>query len=297
MMLLAACTKDDKIIYEDKYTWVDKNIAIVAPISKARERASLERTAQWFLDNFQEAQLGGDVCVRLHLQWYDEDAEDMTALSSELAADTSIVAIVGPFTSPHVAIFAQACQRLEKPLIVPTVTSEEIIRRYAVPTQQGKKIVHPFLWSLTETDVAFTEVVMSAIAAYNQNFSQKVCSAWLSPNDAYGKTFFDWAPFQCENLGIDLKYNMQYDDTDQLLARLLDVMEAEKEYSYEITNFCVVKQLDQLVKIARMHREWMFKNFDFDIEGVPIDDPQYNIYAYYFERFMRCYYAFSDFSD
>ena len=72
LMLLAACSKDDdKIVVQTEHRWVDKKVAVVYPNRNAMTKAQLERTAQWFRDNFQEAQLSGDVCVRLKLEWYD----------------------------------------------------------------------------------------------------------------------------------------------------------------------------------------------------------------------------------
>lgn len=146
LMLLAACSKeDDKIVIQTQHTWVDKKVAVVYPNRNDMTKAQLERTAQWFLDNFQEAQLSGDVCVRLHLEWYDELTGNLDVLSSQLANDTSVVAIVGPFNSNSLEVFAKNCQQTQKPLIVPTATSEEIIRRYAIPTQTGARNIHPFL--------------------------------------------------------------------------------------------------------------------------------------------------------
>ena len=135
IMLLTACKQeDDTIVIQQQHQWVDKKVAVVYPNRNAMTKAQLERTAKWFLDNFQEAQLSGDVCVRLQLDWYDELSSDLNALSTKLANDTNVVAIVGPFNSSSLEVFAQACQQTEKPLIAPTATSEEIIRRYAVPT-------------------------------------------------------------------------------------------------------------------------------------------------------------------
>ncbi|MBR6867973.1 MAG: hypothetical protein IKN02_07085, partial [Prevotella sp.] len=143
--LFTSCkTEDDKIVIQQQHQWVDKKVAVVYPNRNAMTKAQLERTAQWFLDNFQEAQLSTGVCVRLKLEWYDELTANLDALSTQLANDPAVVAIVSPFNSTSLEVFAQACQQTEKPLIAPTATSEEIIRRYAVPTQSGTRTVRPF---------------------------------------------------------------------------------------------------------------------------------------------------------
>ena len=56
---------DDKVIYQQQRRWVNKTVAVVAPLSHAPTKVRLERTAQWMLDNFHEAQLRDTLCVRM----------------------------------------------------------------------------------------------------------------------------------------------------------------------------------------------------------------------------------------
>ena len=308
MMLLTACkTEDDKIVIQTEHTWVDKKVAVVYPNRNAMTKAQLERTAQWFLDNYQEAQLATDVCVRLKLEWYDELTANLDALSDQLANDTSVVAIVGPFNSTSLEVFAEACQQTEKPLIAPTATSEEIIRRYAVPTQSGTRTVRPFLWSLTESGVAFAEVVMSAYATMIQDLYFLISSAVvLSPDNVYGKTFFDWAPFQAENLGIKLSGNQQYASTDELVRQVKAVLNDNPQVlegllEPTIQMFCVMENLEQLYKVAEMRRQW-YLDFspkdEYGIpQGTPFDDPVYDEFAGEIAAFRRTWIALSDFSQ
>ena len=309
LSLLTSCkTEDDKIVIKTEHTWVDKTVAVVYPNRNAITKAQLERTAQWFLDNFQEAQLSGDVCVRLHLEWYDELTSNLDALSTQLANDPDVAAIVGPFNSNSLEIFAQACQATEKPLIAPTATSEEVIRRYAVPTQSGARTVRPFLWSLTENDVAFSEVVMTAYATLIQELDFLISSAViLSPDNLYGKTFFDWAPFQAENLSINLSDNQQYSSTADLVNKVKAVLNDNPQFLEgllvpTIHMFCVMENLDQLYQVAEMRRRWYLDfsqiNEGYGIpDGTPIDDPVYNQYAGEIAAFRRTWIALSDFSQ
>ncbi len=306
--LFTSCkTEDDTIIIQQQHKWIDKKVAVVYPNRSAHTKAQLERTAKWFLDNFQEAQLSGDVCVRLQLDWYDELTSDLNTLSTRLANDTNIVAIVGPFNSSSLEVFAQACQQTEKPLIAPTATSEEIIRRYAVPTKTGTRTVRPFLWSLTESDVAFAEVVMTAYASMIQNLYFLISSAVvLSPDNVYGKTFFDWAPFQAENLGIKLSGNQQYASTDELVRQVKAVLNDNPQVwegllEPTIQMFCVMENLEQLYKVAEMRRQW-YLDFspkdEYGIpQGTPFDDPAYDEFAGVIAAFRRTWIALSDFSQ
>ena len=306
LMVLTACSKeDDKIVTQQHHRWVDKKVAVVYPNRNAFAKAQLERTAQWFLDNFLEAQLSGDVCVRLHLDWYDELSGDLAALSTRLAGDTSIVAIVGPFNSNSLEVFAQACQQTEKPLIAPTATSEEIIRRYAVPTQTGLRATRPFLWSLTESDVAFAEVVMTAYATFTQQYSFVTPSALVfTPDNVYGKTFFDWAPFQAENLGVELSGNRQYKSTDDLLQQMKEELYTGDDAIFRVlySNFCVVESLDQLYKVAAWRRkcfvDYMGIHTSYGLPAsTPYDDLAYDTSASEFEMFRRTYFALNDLSQ
>lgn len=304
--LFFSCKKgDDVIVYQDQHRWVDKTIAMVAPLSNPANKSRLERTAQWMLDNFQQAQSSSDICVRLHLQWYDEDSEDMEALSTRLAADDSLAAIIGPFTNEHMATFAIACQQTEKPLIAPTATSEEIIRRYAVPTLSGQKDVRPFLWSLTETDVAFTEVLMSAYASFLKYYefyistSQDDNTGFFSPDDIYGQTFFNWAPFQAENLDLGLGRNELYKSAADLDAKLTDHFEGLRYNRIFNATFCVVKDLQQLLDVERKRFEvfspqWVDEEEDPELVRY---DPSYNWIREFVELDAPVFFAFSGISQ
>ena len=304
--LFTSCkTEDDKIVVQTEHRWVDKKVAVVYPNRNAMTKAQLERTAQWFLDNFQEAQLSTGVCVRLKLEWYDELTANLDALSTQLANDPDVVAIVGPFNSNSLEVFAEACQQTEKPLIAPTATSEEIIRRYAVPTQSGTRTVRPFLWSLTESDVAFAEVVMSAYATMSQRHSFITPSAIVfSPDNVYGKTFFDWAPFQAENLGIDISDNLQYRSTDELLQQIkAHLYTGEGDiFTALYSNFCVIETIDQLCQVTAWRRKCYIDFMEVNDwlglpDTTPYDDPAYDNMAAEISAYRRVYFALSDFSQ
>ncbi len=307
-LLLTSCKQEDDVtVVRSRYLWVDKTVAVVCPQDNANTMQQLERTAQWFLENFEQAQLFGDTIVRLHLQWYDETADNIDTLSSTLAADTAIVAIVGPFRSANLEIFAQACQQTGKPLIAPTATSEEIIRRHAVHTKSGNKDEQPFLWSLTETDVAFSEVLLSAFATESQQVykNHTPTALVLSPANVYGKTFFDWIPFQAENLGIQVKFNEQYTDDDHLaqqMTKILKTKDIAENYDNSTSSFCVLQQLSQLCQVARLRRnwylEWLGKAYpDLVRDFYDYDHPDFDLYTEGAEIEMRTWFALSNFSQ
>lgn len=302
VLIFVGCKQeDDTVVYQQQHRWEKKTVAVVAPLSDTSTKIRLERTANWFLNNFKEAQLSDTVCIDLQLEWYDEDVENMSSLSERLANQKEVVAVIGPFSNDHVAAFAPACMKTHKPLIVPTATSEDIIRRYAVANagKTGQVNNRPFLWALTESDVAFTEMLISQFATEGKSLAGSVeppKAAMFAPNDTYGQTFFNWVPFQAENLDVDIVGNQKYDNTDDLLNRLkayYDEMQSQ-ETPFLSATFCVVERTSQLYEVANMRREWIRNNLGdiFDL-GNPDLDNSWQL----FEKTYQTWFAFSSLSE
>ena len=221
--LFTSCkTEDDTIVYKDSRRWVEKTVAVVAPLNDPIMKARLERTAEWMLSSLHNAQLHDTLCIDLKLEWYDEYGNDLKALGERLANRDDLMAVIGPFDSDNVDILAPYCQQTLKPLILPTATCETVIRRFAITsTGDGQQ---PFLWSLTETDVSLSEVMLSMYAANIQRgemyakFSDY--SALFTPDGKFGQTFFEWGPFSATELGIGFKYNEQYSSPDMLIQKM-----------------------------------------------------------------------------
>jgi glycosylphosphatidylinositol transamidase (GPIT) subunit GPI8 len=262
--LMSCRQEDDTIIYQQSRRWVEKTVAVVAPMSSdAATKARFERTAQWFLDNLHQAQLHDTLCVELKLEWHDELTENLEQLGEELAYREDVMAIIGPFSNDGVALLAPACQEMQKPVIAPTATSEEVIRRFAVGTA-GVKNKRPFLWALTETDITFCEVLMNMYASFVKTLGYELetstPAAMFSPNDSYGRTFFDWGPYQAEEMGIPFSHNEQYTDDADLRRRMKDYYDELTQMptfgSFDIGNFCVIETIQQLYDIAQVRMEW-----------------------------------------
>lgn len=179
-------------------------MAIVAPTSyDAATKSRFERTAEWFLENLHQSQLHNTLCIDLKLEWHDELTEDLSKLGESLAGREDVIAIIGPFGNDTVAEFAPACQKTHKTVIAPTATSDDVIRRFAVGTA-GVSNKEPFLWSLTESDITFCEVMMSLYAAYIRRLDYEqdkiIPAALFTPKDSYGRTFFAFSNLTQENL-------------------------------------------------------------------------------------------------
>ncbi len=296
LTLFTACKQeDDTIVYQKSRRWVEKTVAVVAPMSAdAATKARFERTVQWFLGNLHQAQLHDTLCIDLKLEWHDELTEDLTRLGQELGEREDVMAVIGPFSNDGVALLAPGCQQTHKPVIAPTATSEEIIRRFAVGTA-GVSNKEPFLWSLTETDITFCEVLMNMYASYALNFvhDKSTPAAMFAPNDSYGRTFYDWGPYQAEEMGIRFSHNDMYSSDADLRQRMKAYYDELDQLSYfgsVLTgNFCVIETTRQLLDMARLRMEWWGEDPD---EPFPEEDK--NEMQEILEGWARIWFAFSN---
>lgn len=216
--------EDDTIVHLTKIHTTKYKIAVVLPLNQNSDyQTRLENTINWALDNLRGAQKlvlenGDTTAVDLDIEWHDEEKEDLSRLADSLATRDDILLTIGPLTNADVDLMAPSFAKHDKPLIVPCASSESIIRRYSVGTA-GVENKKPFLWSLCETDVSQSE----AILAKAWEGGAKTI-ALLSPDDDYGKTFFEWMPFQATEMGMSLKLNTQYADNSKLAQAAQQVL-------------------------------------------------------------------------
>ena len=311
LTLLTACKQeDDTVVLQSARHWVEKTVAVVAPIGDAATKTRLERTADWFLQNFREAQKADTLAIDLKIEWHDELSTNLAALSETLANDSSVIAVIGPFSNEGVAEFAPVCMKTQKPLIAPTATSEDIIRRYAV-SSAGKNINQaPFLWSLTETDVQFTNLLMSAFATQSKyyqtqfkdvttDFSEPM-AAVFSPDDAYGMTFNYWAPFYANQEDIQLQRNQQYATTAELLSLVSDYRPVMKQSPLIMSGiFCAVETAQQMYDVARANRQAVLSDpvLGAALPSTDPDDTANDAYWQQFKETYQTYFAFSGLSE
>ncbi len=292
---------DDVVEIVPARHWVEKTVAVVAPIGDAATKTRLERTAEWFQQNLHEAQLHDTLAIRLKLEWHDELSEDLTALSLTLADREDVIAVIGPFANENVALFAPACMKTMKPLVAPTATSEDVIRRYAVTTSGLSVNETPFLWSLTQTDVEMTSLLMSQFATeskYHPNVMDHLQAAIFAPDDAYGKTFSYWAPFYALQDNIDLCRNQQYTSTEQLVALLNDYRPTIKDNTNS-SIFCVAETIEQVYAVARANRLGFFTESGVAhmLPDSDPDDPANDAYWNVTNNWYNTYFAFSGLSE
>ena len=304
LALFSGCKQeDDTIEIVPARHWVEKTVAVVAPVGDAATKTRLERTAEWFLENFREAQRHDTLAIDLKLEWHDELSENLETLSEQLANREDIIAVVGPFANGSVARFAPACSKTQKPLITPTATSEDIIRRYAVTTNGLNTNAAPFLWSLTETDVSLAGLLMSGFATMAKHYSDILDTpkaAVFSPDDTYGMTFNYWAPFYALENNIDLQRNEQYGSQQELLQQIADYREAMVGQGLVASAiFCVAETAQQLYEVARANRQAVLGDpvLSLAFSSTDPDDPANDQHWQMFKSTYNTYFAFSALSE
>lgn len=205
LSLTCSCRQEpDKIVHVSKLKFVTYKLAVVLPLNKNSDYGvHFDYTLNWARETFISAQqtslaYGDSVRIDFDIEYYDEDSVNVAELAPQLANRDDLLLIIGPLSNEHVDIMAQACQKTKKTLIVPAATSEDIVRRYAVK-KSGDKASEPFLWSLCETDVTQSNVIVSRAWEIG---AQTI--GLLTPDNDYGSTFYNWVPFFAENYKLSL---------------------------------------------------------------------------------------------
>ncbi len=302
--LFTSCRReDDTIKIVPARHWVDKTVAVVAPLGDTATKTRLERTAAWFIENFHEAQKYDTLAIRLHIEWHNETSREMTALSTTLATRDDIVAVIGPFANENVETFAPACMKTRKPLIAPTATSEEVIRRYAVTTNGLNINSKPFLWALTETDVTLTSLLMSSYSTMCQYYRNMLTprAMLFAPDNVQGQTFNYWAPFYAEEDEMTLLCNELYSSSEDLIARIETQRAKLQNQSGNMSTatFCVATTAQQLYDVARTNRKWVLNDPDLSstFKSTDPEDPVNDNWWQLFRASFMPYFAFTDLSE
>ena len=249
----ASCSSHDTepTVPEPTVNVTTYKIAVVLPLSQSEQyKTRVEQTVAWAQENLANAQkklaaAGDTAAVAFDIEWYDEEKENMLQLSAKLAQRQDIMLIIGPENNDNVNTMAQACQNNGKPLVVPSASSEDVIRRYAVKFT-GDRGTTPFLWSLCESDVALSNVLVSQ--AYTANDKT---IALLSPDDTYGKTFYDWVPYMAVNMGVQLLIdnNIQY-TKDNLVEKTRQALQSGADCL-----ICAAETPDEVKTILETRKE------------------------------------------
>lgn len=181
-------------------------IGVMLPLS-GPDDFGWKQPLEWALDAVNDA--GGVAGRKVELRYVDIAVEDVKASAERLAADESVVAVIGPHRSRLVFDVAPIFLAAKKPLISPSSTSGDVTRAFA-----GSR----FIWRTTSSDIGQLQTML--IQLVERDVSDV---ALLTTFDAYGSTFFDWFGFLATELGMNVTHieRMQRDsDCAEPVARL-----------------------------------------------------------------------------
>ena len=185
----------------------------VAVIMEAGEQERWEQTAAWAMQNIADAQRGMASSVKFELTFKSQNDDDFEDYMRHVAADTSVVAIVGPTTSAaaeKMAVELGKRKAYNKPMITPSCTSVEYQRKYAQV---------PYVWNLAESDIAQLEVILSGVASlYN---CQDIPLMLLCADDGGEEArnaYAEWFGFIAEEYGLTVSGVYLYKDEAELRA-------------------------------------------------------------------------------
>lgn len=279
-LLFASCSKDDESgnNSHSETVWTDYTVAVVAPLTESAEyREHIERIAGWFSENFDSGQSHQKVGVRLNFEWHDESAltdSELTRLGSELANREDIAAVVGPFYSKNVDIIASRMFLSGKPLVVPVATSDELQRKYSV-TETGV-ISTPFMWCISPSDVSQAGLLLSTVAMNcfdYENPDKSPALSLISPTGIYGKTFYEWIPYQAIGMGLDLRDNLQYEEADTvaMIDHMNTVFSNGSEYI-----ICVPASATDAQVFAKTYKKLCIENQGKPVPKILYSDATFN---------------------
>lgn len=306
-VILLSCSESHDECVSPSLDDAQVTVAVVAPLSDDATKARLERTAQWLLDNMQEAHRGETASISLNIEWHDEQTENIDSLGRELSVRSDVSAVIGPFSEGPMARFAPYCKETLKPLIAPTITSETLLRRYAVASAGESGMVNrkQFFWPLCQSDINLTETMLGHYVTMSGKYAGlgALNCAVFSPSDDYGKTFSEWVPFFADRMNVLLSHNERYSSTAGLNERLsgyFDDLENSIDSSSAGTivnallsnNYCVVENLQQLLYVAQERRRWLIA-----LDGGDASDPVWDDRWQSFEYAFRTWFVYSGLSE
>ena len=246
----------------------EKRIAVILP-SNSDDEAQYKGIINWCLDNFRTARSRTDTHFNLKIDWYNEgsyhDEVEFKKLLNELAYDKDFCAVICLVEdSNYAAAAAKFCSQTEKPLIMPTFSSDELLRRYSVSSTGSIK--RPFLWSITESDVTQCEVAMSKVLSLGMK-----SIAVLSSADTYGNTYYSWASFLAREMNLELKENIRFkydgysalkDSVQETPLALSDAIEKVMDSDADVV-ICAMRDAEEVKKLLWRQNERMEKGENF----------------------------------
>lgn len=228
--MLSSCHDDSDDTKGNKKEVLTYKVAVIMPGSQ-QER--WEQTANWALENLERGQgrlTMEHQCIRLELEWYDEDQEDgLVDFVRRVEADPEYKAIIGPLRTDHAFTVATLCEKHHKPLLLPQCTSTEVQRIFSES---------PNVFNLTQSDIGQAEVMVSlALARHAPSISLLVHCDDVSSAEyqrSYGATFRNWVGFLACEAELPVDTVCTYNDSESLARAVEGLSEYYAAHSHDL---------------------------------------------------------------
>ena len=178
-------------------------IAVMLPLSgpDALDKQPLE----WALEHINTAGVAGK---KLSLVYYDLARKDLAETVRTVAADNSILAVIGPDSSEKFYNVAAEFFAAHKVMISPCATSADVFRAFSQ---------YQTLWRTVESDISQVRVMLTIAA---REGAARV--ALVAPQGYYGNTFSDWFAFFAIELGMEITDTLHYTGSGEACSVAMD---------------------------------------------------------------------------
>ena len=224
-LLFCSCNKHSDMVVPSfgPSEWTTAKVAVVLPLSgRNADKARYERVWKMFEENVTKAQYAEEHGIKLEVEWFDENTENINKLAYRLYERDDINAVIGPLNDNNVRSMAGILKDRGIPLFVMT-SSEDIVRNFSVGTA-GVSVKKPFMWTLSETDIVQLQIILAKAGSTGM---KKV--SLLSSSNEYGKAFNKWGPHYADEMKLDIVENVQYSDMSQLQNGIDKICKSETQ--------------------------------------------------------------------
>jgi glycosylphosphatidylinositol transamidase (GPIT) subunit GPI8/ABC-type branched-subunit amino acid transport system substrate-binding protein len=198
LLTLTACGGGggDKPPPDSDTTEESLTVGVLLPLSGAEDRG-WQKPLEWALSNINAA--GGVAGKKLKLKYSDTSVTNTVEAARQLASDPSVLAVIGPAFSREVMATAQTFIARKKVMVSPSATSADIFRAFG-----GER----YIWRTVESDIT---QLLKMLTLAGQGGATSV--SLLTSADPYGATFFNWFGFLADELHLEVKSVVQFDQS------------------------------------------------------------------------------------
>jgi ABC-type branched-subunit amino acid transport system substrate-binding protein len=188
-------------------------IGVLMPLS-GPDAMETEKTLDWAAAKINSG--GGIGGRKVMLAYKDTYNQDIVRQSQEFISDPDIDIVIGPYRSADVFLAAPLFIKNKKLLISPTATAGEISRAF------GKE---GYFWRTVQPDVTQIRCILAELASRNvKKFSL------IYTDTSYGQTFYQWAGFFADELGLEIDKMVPYGKLSNLEDVLDEALAGQPEY-------------------------------------------------------------------